>query len=341
MSVRSRAIVVSVLVWGLCKAAAARIAHLFVANPEPGAIEAPSGKSGRSADRDLDPRRQKRGHQQWGTLWTGLAFALAVASGGGFLIVYWYFSSSNWLLGVTLALFLGGLGISLVLYSHWLMPAREATEPREELLSSRDEREATLEEFRAGAREIGRRGLLGWIVAAAALFAAAIVVSLFRSLGEPPGPSLLSTVWKRGQRLMTADGTPVSVNALQPGSTMIVFPEDSIGDERAQTVLIRVNPQFLHLPEGRSEWAPLGYLAYSRVCTHAGCAVGLYEATAGLLMCPCHQSTFDVLRGAEPTSGPAARPLPQLPLYADGDGTLRADGGFSQPPGPGFWGMPS
>ncbi|MGC1228167.1 MAG: Rieske 2Fe-2S domain-containing protein, partial [Candidatus Sulfotelmatobacter sp.] len=135
-------------------------------------------------------------------------------------------------------------------------------------------------------------------------------------------------------------GAPVSVNALQPGNFMVVFPENSIGDERAQTVLIRVNEKFLRLPSNRANWAPMGYVAYSRVCTHAGCSVGMFESTTDQLMCPCHQSTFDVLRAARPTGGPAARALPQLPLYADADGILRAGGGFSAPPGPGFWEMP-
>src|SRR5207237_8621261 len=110
--------------------------------------------------------------------------------------------------------------------------------------------------------------------------------------------------------------------------------------KRAQTVLLRVPLELLQLPEERAHWAPSGNVAYSRVCTHAGCPVGMYETTTHLLACPCHQSTFDVLRAAAPTSGPAGRPLPQTPLYADADGWLRAGGGFSQPPGPEFWGMP-
>jgi ubiquinol-cytochrome c reductase iron-sulfur subunit len=166
-----------------------------------------------------------------------------------------------------------------------------------------------------------------------------MAVSLFRSLGRSPDPILFSRVWKRGQRLTDSNGTPVSVNTLEPGSTLIVFPEGKIGDERAQTVLIRVDERLIPR-DRRASWAPKGYLAYSRVCTHAGCPVGLYEVTTCQLMCPCHQSTFDVLRGARPTGGPAARPLPQLPLYADADGTLRAADGFTTPPGPGFWGMP-
>jgi ubiquinol-cytochrome c reductase iron-sulfur subunit len=138
---------------------------------------------------------------------------------------------------------------------------------------------------------------------------------------------------------MNQDGKPVLVNDLRPGSTMIVFPEGSIGSEKAQTVLVRVEQHLLELPEDRADWAPMGNLAFSRVCTHAGCAVGMYEATTHQLMCPCHQSTFDVLRACQPTGGPAARALPQLPLYADADGTLRAGGGFSHVPGPGFWGI--
>jgi ubiquinol-cytochrome c reductase iron-sulfur subunit len=136
------------------------------------------------------------------------------------------------------------------------------------------------------------------------------------------------------------DGNPVSLTSLQPGGMLTVFPEDQVGAERAQTVLIRVKEQLLQLPQERAGWAPRGYVAYSRVCTHAGCPVGEFQTEQSILLCPCHQSTFDVLRGAVPTSGPAARPLPQLPLYADADGTLRAGGGFTAPPGPGFWGMP-
>ncbi len=137
-----------------------------------------------------------------------------------------------------------------------------------------------------------------------------------------PDKSLYSRIWQGGQRLVTIDGKPVSLASLQPGSMVTVFPEDQIGAERAQTVLIRVKEHLLQLPEDRATWAPGGYVAYSRVCTHAGCPVGEFEAEQSVLLCPCHQSTFDVLRAAAPTGGPAARPLPQLPLYADADGTL-------------------
>ena len=65
--------------------------------------------------------------------------------------------------------------------------------------------------------------------------------------------------------------------------------------------------------------------------------MGLYRATTRSLLCPCHQSQFDVLDGAKPFFGPAARPLPQLPLGVDDQGVLVAQGDFYEPVGPAFW----
>ncbi|MGH6876918.1 MAG: ubiquinol-cytochrome c reductase iron-sulfur subunit, partial [Rhizomicrobium sp.] len=88
---------------------------------------------------------------------------------------------------------------------------------------------------------------------------------------------------------------------------------------------------------GRETWGPKGYLAYSKMCTHAGCPVGLYEEVTQQLLCPCHQSLFNVKTGANPVFGPAPRPLPQLPLRIDSAGFLVAQAGYDQPVGPGFW----
>ena len=304
-------------------------------------IAAAAEGSERASDRDINVERGKPSvnHAQWGTFFVLCAFVVAVAGGVGFLYIYWM-HGSHMLLGGTLAFCLGGFGVALIIYSHLLMPHKEAIAPREELSSSKGEREEMAENFYAGAEDIRRRGLLKLIAASVIGIAIAAAVSLIRALGTDPFPTLFDRIWRRGQRVMTLDGTPVSVNALQPGNFMVVFPENSIGEERSQTVLIRVNENLLRLPSERVSWAPMGYLAYSRVCTHAGCSVGMYERTTDQLMCPCHQSTFDVLRAARPTGGPADRPLPQLPLYIDDDGILRAGGGFSEPPGPGFWEMP-
>lgn len=303
-------------------------------------IDAPKLERTQDLDQDLEQGVDLERRERWGTAIVLFLMIVGLASGVGFLYSYWS-GADNFALGGTLAVCFAALGAALVFWSHLLMRHKEAIEPRETMQSSPCDRQLAFDNFLEGKHDVKRRSLLTWMSAGFAAVFAASFMSLFRSLGAPPGPSLYDTVWKSGQRLMTLDGTPVSVDALQPGSTIVVFPEDSIGDEKAQTVLLRVNEQFLQMPKERADWAPLGYLAYSRICTHAGCPVALYQKHTHLLLCPCHQSTFDVLKGAEPTGGPAARALPQLPLYAGEDGILRAEGGFSTPPGPGFWGMPA
>jgi ubiquinol-cytochrome c reductase iron-sulfur subunit len=158
-----------------------------------------------------------------------------------------------------------------------------------------------------------------------------------RSLGPDPGTTLDDTPWKPGLRLISEGGEPVAADALEEGSFLTAFPEGFPGSADGQVVLVRVPPSLLKLPPGREGMAPEGLIAYSKVCTHAGCPVGLYLAQTHQLRCPCHQSTFDVLDGATPVYGPAARPLPQLPIEIDEDGNLRATGGFTAPVGPAFW----
>lgn len=267
---------------------------------------------------------------------------LSILAGVGFVVVYWNGANTQ-LLGGCLALMFLGLGAALVSWAHKLMLHQEATAPREPLPSPEEERAAVFENFYPGEPRIQRRSIVTWMSAAVLGALGAAVISSLRSFygrsalkAELSGP-----IWKRGQQLVTDTGEKVTVNTLQARSAVIVFPEDRIGDVRAQAVLLRVPEDALHLPRNRMDWAPQGYVAYSRVCTHAGCPVGEFESNIGILLCPCHQSTFDVLSGAIPTSGPAARPLPQLPLYIDDQGNVRAAGDFSAPPGPGYWSIPS
>jgi ubiquinol-cytochrome c reductase iron-sulfur subunit len=109
---------------------------------------------------------------------------------------------------------------------------------------------------------------------------------------------------------------------------------------------VRLEPRELRLPAGRESWAPEGILAFSKICTHAGCAISLYREPKfppveprRALVCPCHYSTFDPATGAEVIFGPAGRPLPQLPLMIDGRRRLRAAGNFSGPVGPAWSGV--
>lgn len=267
---------------------------------------------------------------------------LSILAGVGFVAVYWNGANTQ-LLGGCLALVFLGLGCALVVWARKLMLHQEAVAPREPLPSEAEDRQAVFKDFYPGAPRIQRRKVVTWMsTAVVGVLAAAVISSLRSFYGRSPLAVQLTTpIWKRGQQLVSDTGEKVTVNSLELRSATIVFPDDKIGDVRAQAVLLRVPPDALRLPWNRRDWAPQGYVAYSRVCTHAGCPVGEFESNIGLLLCPCHQSTFDVLNGAQPTSGPAARPLPQLPLYADPEGNLRAAGDFTAPPGPGYWSIPS
>ena len=128
-----------------------------------------------------------------------------------------------------------------------------------------------------------------------------------------------------------SSGAPVAATNLPVGGVLTVFPEGHTGAADSQTILVRVDLSTFQPLPGRESWSPDGYLAYSKICTHAGCPVGLYEQSSNSLFCPCHQSVFDVLEGAKPIGGPATRPLPQLPLEVGTDGFLRAQDDYSEP----------
>ena len=148
------------------------------------------------------------------------------------------------------------------------------------------------------------------------------------------------TPWRRGSRVVDEEGELVTLNQVPEDGFLTVFPEGSAGAADAQTLLIHVRPGSLKLPPEKLAGVPEGtHVAYSKICTHAGCPVGLYRAESQSLICPCHQSQFDVSDGAKPYFGPAARPLPQLPLGVDEEGILVAQGDFSEPVGPAFWDM--
>ena len=296
-------------------------------------------RSGRDQDRELETEAQMQRREQIGTVLVVCFFVFSLLGGIVFLYAFWSGSNNTQWMGSGLAVFLCGMGITLVLWARWLMNEKQAVEARHPVSSTPVAEQAAAKAFCDGVHDVRRRRMLAWMGFTGAGLFGMMVLSMLRSLGISPDRSLYSRIWKGGQRLVTEDGKPLSLESLRPGSIATVFPEGDIGNVRAQTILIRVKEELLQLPAERANWAPSGYIAYSRVCTHAGCPVGEYQAEQGVLLCPCHQSTFDVLRAAAPIGGPAARALPQLPLYADTDGTLRAAGGFTAPPGPGFWGI--
>jgi quinol---cytochrome c reductase iron-sulfur subunit len=241
--------------------------------------------------------------------------------------------------GALLAVSLGGIGAALILWGKRILTGPDDVELREPP-SPPGEVAAAEDAVEEGGEQIARRRFLVRLLGAAGGALGVALVFPIRSLGPSPGLTLLETPWTKGARLVTEDGRPLLASALEQGSVVTVFPEHQVGSADAQAVLVRVDPAKLALPSDRAAWAPEGNLCYSKVCTHAGCPVGLYVQTEHALRCPCHQSTFDVYTGAQPISGPAVRPLPQLPLELDAEGYLVAGGDFSGPVGPSFWNMP-
>lgn len=243
--------------------------------------------------------------------------------------------------GALLFVSLGAIGVGLTLWAKRLLPQGEVTGERGELPSSHDERVAVAEaaeEPMAEDREwLGRRKFLLRLLAGAGGALGLAALFPIRSLGPSPGRSLERTAWREGKRLIDTTGRPIRIDTLQVGSIVTVFPEHEEQAGDAQAVLVRVEPDQLRPREGRESWSPEGYIAYSKICPHVGCPVGLYQADTHELICPCHQSTFDVLDGARPKFGPATRSLPQLPLKLDNEGFLVADGDFPEPVGPGYW----
>jgi ubiquinol-cytochrome c reductase iron-sulfur subunit len=233
--------------------------------------------------------------------------------------------------GLFLGFALGGVACGLVLWGNRLLPQGPFVDDRHELASTEAEVEAAEEDLEQGGALSRRKVLVRSLgLAVAAHFPR-------RSPGPRPGRSLSHTPWRDGLRLITEDGRLVKADDVPVEGLVTVFPEGDPGSADGQAVLIRVAPGLLVAKPGREDWAPRDIVAYSKICTHAGCPVGLYQAASHQLLCPCHQSTFDVLHHAKPQIGPAAAPLPQLPLRVDAEGYLVARGDFSEPVGPAFW----
>jgi ubiquinol-cytochrome c reductase iron-sulfur subunit len=263
-------------------------------------------------------------------------FSLTIVAAIGLGIVYWRGGQPQ-AEAVLLAVAALGISVGLITWSHRLMPNEEAREARDEAVDTRRAREQFDADLDRGGILSRRQVLRRFLMGAVAAIGAALLLPL-RSLGPRPSDTVLdSTPWRAGTRLVTEDGTVVRAANVPLGGLVTVFPEGAVDSETGQAVLMRVEQGLMRPLPGRESWTPEGLVAYSKVCTHAGCPVGLYEASSHQLLCPCHQSTFDVLDGAEPVFGPAASPLPQLPLAIDGNGNLYATGGFSSPPGPSFW----
>ncbi|MEO9223459.1 MAG: Rieske 2Fe-2S domain-containing protein [Acidimicrobiales bacterium] len=268
--------------------------------------------------------------------WIAGAFVVALLSAIGFIVVAWQGGQPQWA-GVCVGITAGAMAAGLGMWARWFMLPGGQVQHRHGLRSDDEDRAEFVEDFTHGERSMGRRGLLGGLLGAG-VFASLLGALLpLRSLGPNPDGALKHTSWRRGKRLLKDDGQPIRPADIDNGSALTVFPEGAIGSADSQTLLIRYGNVPFHPRSGREAWNVDGCVAYSKVCTHAGCPVGLYEAQSHRLLCPCHQSMFDVTDGAKPVFGPATRSLPQLPLRVDEEGYFVAGGDFSGPIGPGSW----
>lgn len=285
-----------------------------------------------SGRKDADPRRAAR------SVLAG--FAVAFAGAVLFMVVF-ATDANTQLMGIGLLLAFGGIGYGLTAWAHRLMPPGGEVEERKMM---RDPEPGVAAEY-FGSRMAGveRRGLLGGALAAALGALGLAVVFPFRSLGPRPGDKLRRTDFAEVSRprLVTEHGRPVHRDDLPVGGFITVFPEGYAGSANAQTALVRLDLDRIELrPPTRTEWVVEGYIAYSKICTHAGCPVGEYQAEFQSLFCPCHQSSFQVDEGARPTLGPAERALPQLPIAIDDEGYLIALDDYPEAVGPGWWTRP-
>ena len=277
--------------------------------------------------------------EQRATRQIAAALAVTTASALGLAVVY-ALGGQTQVEGVLLALALGGLGFAFVVAARKLLPQGPFTEERPRLESSPEDLAGFGEDFDRlyeGEGSVARRRFLLRMFGAAAGALGLAALFPIASLGPRPGNSLFVTSWRKGSRVVNEQGKPVKITDLEVGGILTVFPEGHLDAADSQTLLIRAARHAITTRPGRETWAPDGYVAYSKICTHAGCPVGLYQQQLQRLLCPCHQSTFEVLNGAEPEFGPATRPLPQLPLMVDADGYLRSQSDYHEPVGPGFW----
>jgi ubiquinol-cytochrome c reductase iron-sulfur subunit len=250
---------------------------------------------------------------------------------------------SNLALGTSMGLAFLALGVGATIWVRHLMPDVELTEARKPMASSPADRAAFEETFEEGADASGfKRPLVRRTLIAATVPLAVAPLVLLRDMGPLPGTSLRHTVWRKGIRLLVyGSNRPLRpADFGTPGGMITVIPEGYEDDfdalAKAATIIIKFRPGELQPPTVMN-WTVDGIVAYSKICTHVGCPVALYEQTTHHILCPCHQSTFDAPKGAQVIFGPAARPLPQLPITTNAEGFLVAQSDYTVPVGPSFW----
>jgi ubiquinol-cytochrome c reductase iron-sulfur subunit len=296
----------------------------------------------RGAPRLLPRHRAPR----WAELAVLWALLLAATAAVGFIVVYAGGADTQWL-----GLLLGGafalLAIGSILTGKALVPQERKEEERRSLDHEREDLDVAVY-FQESGEGITRRGFLKAATGVAGLTVVGAMAVPLASCGPfLDVEQLRRMAWSRGRRLVDHAGKPLRAEDIAVGAMVPAFAEGVDRDRiDASLIVVRMHEEDLHLPPPRTSWAPRGILAFSKICTHAGCAVSMFryplypvKVPRPALVCPCHYSTFDPARGGEVIFGPAGRPLPQLPVAIDGNGELRAAGRMSGPVGPSWWGV--
>ncbi len=320
---------------------------------------------------DVDPALEKRAERQ-----VSLLFALSSLCTIGFAVAYFTIDiGDNWetvgglgastvALGLSLGVGMLLIGVGIIQWARKLMADYEIVEMRHPARSSDEDRESVLTSLKLGADESGiakrpmvRRSLLG----AVGLLGVPAVIGL-RDLGPTPsqvedeaaGTGLKHTLFGASDdglgppRRIVRDvvGTPIRAADLEIGDLVNAVPDGlfdlegaelQVAKSKGAVILVKMEPDEIKHVDGRDNWTVDGVICYSKICTHVGCPISLYERTTHHVLCPCHQSTFDLADGAKVVFGPAARPLPQLHLDVDDQGFLVATEDFDEPVGASFW----
>jgi ubiquinol-cytochrome c reductase iron-sulfur subunit len=289
-----------------------------------------------------DPRGARRAELRIAVCWI-----VTMAASVGLCVVY-QVNSNNQLAGLCWGLAFGGLGVGLILWARDLLPGHDVIASRgNHATSPTADRVAVAESFSRGTNAMARRPfLLKVLLPVGGVFGLATLYGPVASLGPRPGTDLYKTAWGVRTRAVTEDGVPIRPTDVPIDGILTIFPEGNIDDALSPTLLINVGTSNFKIAPGRETWnidlgAKGNLVAFSKICTHAGCPASLYNTLSKQLVCPCHQSTFNVLQDCTPVFGPAPRPLAQLALAVDQDGYIVSQSDYTRegggPVGPGFW----
>ncbi|WP_037577231.1 cytochrome bc1 complex Rieske iron-sulfur subunit [Phaeacidiphilus oryzae] len=305
---------------------------------------------------DIDERAARRAERQVAFLFVismlaTIAFLVAYATLGNSKIIYvWPFGhvlAMNFTLGLTLGVALFCIGAGAVHWARTLMSDEEHPSERHPIEAPEDVRAKVFADFKQGAEEsgFGRRKLIRNTMIGAMGLLPLSALFLFRDLGPLPEKKLEQTAWSRGKLLVNMNtDEPIKASDIETGSLTFAKPQGVEEDQedfqevmaKAALMLVRIQPEDIKSRQ-TADWGYQGVLAYSKICTHVGCPISLYEQQTHHVLCPCHQSTFDLSDGGKVIFGPAGHPLPQLRIAVNDQGYLEALGDFSKPVGPGYW----